>query len=487
MSSGKTFGYFHPYCNAGGGGERVLWQAVEATLNNNRSNKVVIYTGDIDSSSDEIVFNVNKRFNIDLSKVQNNRLKFIFLNNRSLVDPKTWPILTLLGQAIGSIILAYEAATKFKPDVWVETMGYPFTYLLIHYLLGVPILTYTHYPVISKDMLGKLNPSFTSIYGLKQIIKYIYWQIFMFIYTIAGYYADIATTNSTWTFNHIKSIWWKNKDISIIYPPCSTENFVKLDDGSSWNRENTIVSVAQFRPEKRHGLILQEYSIFLQTITNLSKAPKLVLIGSIRGKSDEDYVKDLQKQANDLKIPKSHIEFILDAKYEVIQQYLQKSSFGLNAMWNEHFGIAVVEYVASGLVPLVHASAGPLLDIVVPWDSKLQKQSDHNSINNRTGFFFKDKTDPDFNNLNDQSKYPSLSEVFIEVSSLTNDEKLQITKRGKECVLTKFSDQTFDLKWIEAIGKIEKIPKTSPKLNFLILGIVFFVGLIVSIVKGIKN
>lgn len=26
--SPRTYGFFHPYCNAGGGGERVLWTAV---------------------------------------------------------------------------------------------------------------------------------------------------------------------------------------------------------------------------------------------------------------------------------------------------------------------------------------------------------------------------------------------------------------------------------------------------------------------------
>ncbi|GFS23917.1 GDP-Man:Man(3)GlcNAc(2)-PP-Dol alpha-1,2-mannosyltransferase, partial [Elysia marginata] len=26
----KTFAFFHPYCNAGGGGERVLWVAVRS-------------------------------------------------------------------------------------------------------------------------------------------------------------------------------------------------------------------------------------------------------------------------------------------------------------------------------------------------------------------------------------------------------------------------------------------------------------------------
>jgi alpha-1,2-mannosyltransferase len=35
-------------------------------------------------------------------------------------------------------------------------------------------------------------------------------------------------------------------------------------------------------------------------------------------------------------------------------------------MWNEHFGIGVVEYMAAGLVPVAHASGGPLMDIVTP-------------------------------------------------------------------------------------------------------------------------
>lgn len=58
---------------------------------------------------------------------------------------------------------------------------------------------------------------------------------------------------------------------------------------------------------------------------------------------------------------------------------------GLHTMVDEHFGITVVEFMvrslssfllcnadadtsqAAGLIPLVHASAGPLLDIVVPY------------------------------------------------------------------------------------------------------------------------
>lgn len=39
-------------------------------------------------------------------------------------------------------------------------------------------------------------------------------------------------------------------------------------------------------------------------------------------------------------------------------------------MWNEHFGIGVVEYQAAGLIPVAHKSAGPKMDIVIEYDGK---------------------------------------------------------------------------------------------------------------------
>jgi alpha-1,2-mannosyltransferase len=39
-------------------------------------------------------------------------------------------------------------------------------------------------------------------------------------------------------------------------------------------------------------------------------------------------------------------------------------------MWNEHFGIGVVEYQAAGLISVVNNSGGPKIDIVVDIDGK---------------------------------------------------------------------------------------------------------------------
>lgn len=51
-------------------------------------------------------------------------------------------------------------------------------------------------------------------------------------------------------------------------------------------------------------------------------------------------------------------------------QWLSRASIGLSTMIDEHFGINIVEYMAAGVVPVTHASGGPLNDIVVPFNGK---------------------------------------------------------------------------------------------------------------------
>jgi alpha-1,2-mannosyltransferase len=35
-------------------------------------------------------------------------------------------------------------------------------------------------------------------------------------------------------------------------------------------------------------------------------------------------------------------------------------------MWNEHFGIGIVEFMAAGVIPVAHNSGGPKSDIIIP-------------------------------------------------------------------------------------------------------------------------
>lgn len=75
----------------------------------------------------------------------------------------------------------------------------------------------------------------------------------------------------------------------------------------------------------------------------------------------------------------------MNASYDELLELLSISSIGLSTMIEEHFGIGVVEFMVSsglvavpafrlskpgikgaGVIPVVHASGGPLLDIVTP-------------------------------------------------------------------------------------------------------------------------
>ncbi|CCE62804.1 hypothetical protein TPHA_0D01640 [Tetrapisispora phaffii CBS 4417] len=440
----KLYGFFHPYCNAGGGGEKVLWKAIETVLRNDKKNVAIVYTGDVDASRSQILDNVNTTFGY---KLEESRVVFIYLRTRFLVSDRTWPVFTLLGQAFGSFILTVEAYWRCPVDFWCDTMGYPFGYPAIRFMADMPIIAYTHFPVISTDMLDKLKFSETSN-SFRTKAKYIYWSIFMFFYEWVGSLVFVSITNSTWTNNHIKSIW-RDSHSEIIYPPCSTERLVIKED--KWNRKNQAVVLAQFRNEKRHQLIIQEYSKYLAELSTTEnyEPPKIIFVGSTRSQNDKDYVENLKRLAYiNYRIPMHLMEFVTDAPYEDIKKYLHESSYGINAMWNEHFGIAVVEYAAAGLIPLVHASAGPLLDIVVPWDVKNNKEAKVNNEQTRTGFFFISEEDPDYvKTANDKNAYNSLKDIFKQVSELCDTEKFEISKRGKLCVSIKFSDAKFDEDW----------------------------------------
>jgi len=56
------------------------------------------------------------RFGIDLSP---GLLHFVFLSSRYLIEDTTWPVFTLLGQSIGSMYLAWEAVSRFIPDLFI--------------------------------------------------------------------------------------------------------------------------------------------------------------------------------------------------------------------------------------------------------------------------------------------------------------------------------------------------------------------------------
>ncbi|KAK4048170.1 asparagine-linked glycosylation protein [Microbotryomycetes sp. JL221] len=485
-------GFFHPFCNAGGGGERVLWAAIKALQDHDTSVVSVVYTGDaVRTLKADVLDRVKNRFDIELNA---QAIFFVPLKTRYLVEDKTWPRLTLLGQSIGSVILALEGLTKgCIPDVWIDTMGYAFAYPLVNALCKVPVGSYTHYPTISIDMLrrvqsreiGHTNAAAVAHSSVLSTVKLIYYIIFAELYSFCLRRANVLMVNSTWTKNHIdhllKPFGYRDdveehdeaqsskcdstrvtgnasdrpeqhsslrqrpttasttppaplqshsapsspryKRSTILYPPCDT---VALSQLPIEARESIILSVAQFRPEKEHEVQLKAFKLLLDSLSDQQEAVddlRLILAGSVRDEADELRVDRLKVLAQELGIHHK-VSFVVNASFTSLIELFGKASIGLHTMVDEHFGITVVEFQAAGLIPLVHASAGPLLDICVPYDGQ------------PTGFHA--KTTEEF------------AEKMRGILELDRDSVKQMRRRARLNAVERFSTKEFETGWLTA-------------------------------------
>ncbi|CAG8310665.1 unnamed protein product [Penicillium salamii] len=450
-------GFFHPFCNAGGGGERVLWEAVRATQRRWPKAICAIYTGDHEVNKAAMLERVEHRFNIQLHAPT---VVLLYLTTRKYVVSSSYPYMTLLGQSLGSLVVAYDAFTLLVPDVFVDTMGYAFTLAFCKWLFPtVPVGAYVHYPTISTDMLASLDDesgvqgvNSGAGKGLRGTIKRHYWEIFAKIYGWVGRQVDVVMCNSSWTAAHIRTLWGTGNRTSsstgggtasspaVVFPPTAVselESTITVDAESEKTREPVLLYIAQFRPEKNHPLVLRSFARFLQErSSNPAYAgqpqPRLVLIGSVRHASpDETHIYNLRLLAHELRI-RDQTTFVCDASWPAMLSHLATASVGVNGMWNEHFGICVVEYQAAGLICVTHDSGGPREDIVIDLGD------------GATGF--RAETEEQF------------AASFEAALALPEEEKVAMRLRARRSAL-RFTEEEFSRKWLDQVQKLVKATK----------------------------
>ncbi|KAI3992850.1 hypothetical protein MKX01_028149 [Papaver californicum] len=362
----KSVGFFHPYTNDGGGGERVLWCAVKAFQEVSGNLDCIIYTGDHDASPESLLNRAIDRFGVKLLQPP----QVVHLYKRKWIEEGTYPRFTMVGQSFGSVYLCWEALCKHAPLVYIDTSGYAFTYPLAR-VFGCKVLCYTHYPTISSDMVSRVrqrDPMYNNDPLIAKSIwlsrcKVIYYTLFSWVYGFVGSCAHLAVVNSSWTQAHIVKLWGIPRRTKRIYPPCDTKGLQELPLERPINTP-TIISVAQFRPEKAHTLQLEAFSVALEKLDPNSPRPKLQFVGSCRNQEDEQRLQRLKEKAIELNVEKD-VEFYRNLLYRDLVRLLGGAIAGIHSMVDEHFGICIVEYMAAGAVPIAHNSAGPKMDIVL--------------------------------------------------------------------------------------------------------------------------
>lgn len=323
----------------------------------------------------DVLKHVQERFSIQISQDDELPITFVHLHEYAhYLQPSKR--LSLLVESFGTMRLAYQAlklsllksdsdCCLLLPDIFVDTTGYAFTYMVARVLFNCSqVWAYVHYPTISTDMLKLVYERRRTAYNHSQsiassqittYIKLLYYLVFAAAYGfVGGCYANLVMVNSTWTYNHIRRIWkyaaWRQR-IRIVYPPCNVSDLLLVDGDDQKQREPIILSIGQFRPEKDHVLQIEAMALLLKRHPELSSSSKpkikLVMVGSCRGKSDEERLAKLQELTRKLDLSNS-IQFVVNQPYSVIKDLLARSSIGIHTV--SFFGVFLLLLLPTRIV-----------------------------------------------------------------------------------------------------------------------------------------
>ena len=136
----------------------------------------------------------------------------------------------------------------------------------------------------------------------------------------------------------------------VVYPPVNVEEYLPLSRNK--DRDNTVLVISRIEPSKNVASV--------PLIAEKVKNGRFVIIGSIGSYS---YYKHLVGLIKSLKV-EDRVRILPNASEWQKIELLRKAKVYLHPMKYEHFGISIVEAMASGLIPVVHRSGGPWMDIV---------------------------------------------------------------------------------------------------------------------------
>jgi len=207
------------------------------------------------------------------------------------------------------------------------------------------VLRYVHFPTVAETSIKELLPEkyFRFPYNL-------YWKLYLLfqrrvVLPAEDDFSDIVCANSMFTKRFVEKVW-NRKDVKVVYPPVSVSEY---SPGSS--KEDIVVSLGRFTPEKR-------FELAIQAISECETKVRLNLIGGLIPAMNTYFLR-LKRLCKELGI-EDRVRFYPNAPFETVKRILGQSKVFVHPMQNEHFGISTVEAMASGCIPINHNSGGSI-------------------------------------------------------------------------------------------------------------------------------
>jgi glycosyltransferase involved in cell wall biosynthesis len=222
--------------------------------------------------------------------------------------------------------------------------------LIIETFLGVPLkwagATYVHFPLV--DSLKFLMHQ----YRLR-LYERAYNSLAIWMARALADSTKPVMTNSTWTVKYIRGAYGSQR-VYVVHPPVNVEELSSIGG----DRGRIVLTVSRIDWAKR--------------VTEIPKIARLVpeaefyLVGSTRPESGP-VLEVLKERAERLR--NFHLE--TDVPRKRIIELMSQASIYLHPPFAEHFGIAIAEAAAAGLVPVVYRDGGGWTDIVSRIDERL--------------------------------------------------------------------------------------------------------------------
>lgn len=161
----------------------------------------------------------------------------------------------------------------------------------------------------------------------------------------------LLLANSTWTARLIRDLF--GLESRVLHPPVDVE-FYRYDGRK---KEKIIVTISRLTPEKNlHELpkiasMLSDYEWFLVGTagSGMEKRVSRRVISRIRS----EVVKSNTR----------NFHLLIDLPRRELRDLLQRAMFYVHPRFKEHFGIAIVEAMSAGVIPIVYRDGGAWYDI----------------------------------------------------------------------------------------------------------------------------
>src|SRR5918998_5407296 len=159
----------------------------------------------------------------------------------------------------------------------------------------------------------------------------------------------LVLTNSEYTRRAIFNAF--NVDAKILYPPVDIDTFREGASRSNQREDMTLV-VSRIAPDKQ-----VENAIEVARIMRGRGIGKVMVIVGNLHHYDHDYYEELNKMIADYDLS-NYINLQINISFSKLIQLMQLAKVYFHPRIDEHFGISIVEAMASGLVPVVSDIGG---------------------------------------------------------------------------------------------------------------------------------